>query len=250
MPISERLRMHSSRLLNLENVSVHYAQAPALREISMHINEGEIVTLLGANGAGKTSTLRAISGLVGVSGGSITFRNEPLISLSAAKIVQRGISHVPEGRRVFPRLSVRDNLELGGYRLPRPEMNRRIDNMYASFPILEARANQMAATLSGGEQQMLAIARALMAAPKLLLLDEPSLGLAPITVQSLFRQLKAILETGITILLVEQNARLALDTADRAYVIERGEIVCAGTAAEVAADERVFKAYLGGDDRA
>jgi branched-chain amino acid transport system ATP-binding protein len=250
MPTSEPPLMHSSRLLNLENVSVHYAQAPALRHISMHINEGEIVTLLGANGAGKTSTLRAVSGLVGLSGGSITFCSESLTNLSAAKIVQRGISHVPEGRRVFPRLSVRDNLELGGYRLPRPEMNRRIENMYGSFPILEERADQMAATLSGGEQQMLAIARALMAGPKLLLLDEPSLGLAPIVVQSLFRQLKAILETGTTILLVEQNARLALDMADRAYVIERGEIVCAGTAAEVAADERVFKAYLGGDVRA
>lgn len=239
----------STKLIALENVSLHYGQAQALRGISMHVNAGEIVTLLGANGAGKSSTLRAISGLVCPSSGAILFENESLANVSAAKIVRRGISHVPEGRRVFPRLSVRDNLVLGGYYLDRAELKRRIEEMFESFPILKQRATQQASTLSGGEQQMLAIARALMAGPKLLLLDEPSLGLAPIIVQSLFRQLKEILCTGITILLVEQNARLALDTADRAYVIERGEIVCSGTAAEVAADERVFAAYLGGEGR-
>ncbi len=237
----------NSKLISLENVSLYYGQAQALRSISMHVNAGEIVTLLGANGAGKSSTLRAISGLVFPSSGTIHFEDKPLANVSAAKIVRRGISHVPEGRRVFPRLSVRDNLELGGYYLDRATLKGRIDEMFESFPILKQRATQQASTLSGGEQQMLAIARALMAGPKLLLLDEPSLGLAPIIVQSLFRQLKDILRTGITILLVEQNARLALDTADRAYVIERGEIVCSGTAAEVAADERVFAAYLGGE---
>jgi len=237
----------SPNLLTLDNVSLHYGQAHVLRGISMHVAAGEIVTLLGPNGAGKTSTLRAISGLVRPSSGTITFADEALADVSAAKIVQRGISHVPEGRRVFPRLSVRDNLELGGYHLDRAELQLRIESMFASFPVLQERAGQQASTLSGGEQQMLAIARALMGKPKLLLLDEPSLGLAPIIVQSLFRQLKTILASGVAILLVEQNARLALDTADRAYVIERGSIVCTGTAAEVAADERVLSAYLGGE---
>ncbi len=237
-------------LLSLQDVSLHYGQAAALRRVSLRVEAGEIVALLGPNGAGKTSTLRAISGLVPVSGGSIMFDGQGLSNLSAAKIVQRGISHVPEGRRVFPRLSVRDNLDLGGYHLSRSALAKDIERMFSMFPVLRERADQQASTLSGGEQQMLAIARALMAGPKLLLLDEPSLGLAPIIVQSLFRQLKEILAGGVTILLVEQNARLALETADRAYVIERGEIVCGGTAREVAGDDRVFTAYLGGEGAA
>lgn len=238
---------HDTALLSLDQVSLHYGTAPALRGVSLHVQVGEIVALLGPNGAGKTSTLRAISGLERPSAGSIAFSGRNLASLSAAKITRLGVSHVPEGRRVFPRLSVRDNLELGGYCLARAEARRRMGEMFDLFPVLLERAEQHAATLSGGEQQMLAIARALMAGPKLLLLDEPSLGLAPIVVQSLFARLQDILATGVTILLVEQNARLALKTAQRAYVIERGTIVCGGTAAEIAADERVFNAYLGGE---
>lgn len=238
---------HDAALLALDKVSLHYGKATALREVSLHVRTGEIVALLGPNGAGKTSTLRAISGLVPVSAGSIKFDDQDLARLTPAKIAQRGISHVPEGRRLFPHLSVRDNLELGGYHIAGPELQRRMASMFSLFPILLERAHQNAATLSGGEQQMLAIARALMSSPKLLLLDEPSLGLAPIVVRSLFAQLKAIHASGVSILLVEQNARLALETAHRAYVIERGRIVCIGTAAEVAADERVFRAYLGGE---
>jgi branched-chain amino acid transport system ATP-binding protein len=234
-------------LLSLDEISLYYGKAHALRGISLRVRAGEIVALLGPNGAGKTSTLRAISGLVPVSAGSIKFEGEDLVGLRPAKITRRGISHVPEGRRVFPRLSVRDNLELGGYYLARPELHRCMDAMFSLFPVLSERAGQHAATLSGGEQQMLAIARALMGGPKLLLLDEPSLGLAPMVVRSLFARLKVILASGVTILLVEQNARLALETAHRAYVIERGTILCAGTAAEIAADQRVFGAYLGGE---
>jgi branched-chain amino acid transport system ATP-binding protein len=234
-------------LLSLDEISLYYGKARALRGISLRVRAGEIVALLGPNGAGKTSTLRAISGLVPVSAGSITFEGEDLVGLRPAKITRRGISHVPEGRRVFPRLSVRDNLELGGYYVARAELRRRMDAMFSLFPVLSERADQHAATLSGGEQQMLAIARALMGGPKLLLLDEPSLGLAPMVVRSLFARLKVILASGVTILLVEQNARLALETAHRAYVIERGTILCAGTAAEIAADQRVFGAYLGGE---
>ena len=171
----------------------------------------------------------------------------PLSRLSAAQIVRHGISHVPEGRRIFPRLSIRENLELGGFVLPRLELERRIASIYEMFPVLSERAAQYAATLSGGEQQMLAIGRALMAGPKLLLLDEPSLGLAPLVVEALFDRIEDIRNSGVTLLLVEQNARLALDTADRAYVLECGRLVCSGAAADVAADPAVQRAYLGDD---
>jgi branched-chain amino acid transport system ATP-binding protein len=179
--------------------------------------------------------------------GVITFAGRRLRGLTPAQIARLGISHVPEGRRIFSRLTVFDNLELGGYALGRSELRQQVDRVFADFPVLAERRAQYAATLSGGEQQMLALGRALMMSPKLLLLDEPSLGLAPIIVESLFELLRAVVVRGVTILLVEQNAQLALDTADRAYVLERGAVVCAGTAREIAADERVFRAYLGGE---
>jgi branched-chain amino acid transport system ATP-binding protein len=234
-------------ILSIKGVTIGYGAAPVVRDFSLDVSDGEIVALLGPNGAGKTTTLRGISALVPLSQGSIHFRGRSLAGLSAAQIVRQGISHVPEGRRVFPRLSVLDNLELGGFHLPRAELRQQIDAMVQLFPVLSERSSQQAATLSGGEQQMLAIARALMAGPKILLLDEPSLGLAPIIVQGLFQRLKDILASGVSILLVEQNARLALATASRAYVLERGEIVCSGTSAEVAGAERVLSAYLGGE---
>ena len=238
----------SAPLLALDAVSIAYGRTLAVQDLSLEIWEGEVVTLLGANGAGKTSTLRCISGLLRPSAGTISFAGQSLSRLSAAQVVRHGISHVPEGRRVFPRLSIRENLELGGYVLSRPELKRRIEHVYEMFPVLSSRAAQYAATLSGGEQQMLAIGRALMAGPKLLLLDEPSLGLAPLVVEAMFDRIRNILESGVTLLLVEQNARLALDTADRAYVLECGRLVCSGPAADVAADPAVQRAYLGDDD--
>jgi branched-chain amino acid transport system ATP-binding protein len=234
-------------ILSIKGVTIGYGAAPVVRDFSLDVSDGEIVALLGPNGAGKTTTLRGISALVPLSQGSIHFRGRSLAGLSAAQIVRQGISHVPEGRRVFPRLSVLDNLELGGFHLPRAELRQQIDAMVQLFPVLSERSSQQAATLSGGEQQMLAIARALMAGPKILLLDEPSLGLAPIIVQGLFQRLKDILASGVSILLVEQNVRLALATANRAYVLERGEIVCSGSSAEGAGAERVLSAYLGGE---
>jgi branched-chain amino acid transport system ATP-binding protein len=234
-------------ILSIKGATVSYGASPVIRDLSLDVGESEIVALLGPNGAGKTTTLRGVSGLVRLSQGTISFHGRSLAGLSAAQIVRQGISHVPEGRRVFPWLSVLDNLKLGGFHLPRSDLRKQIDAMLQLFPVLSARSKQQAATLSGGEQQMLAIARGLMARPRVLLLDEPSLGLAPIIVQGLFQRLKDILATGVSILLVEQNARLALATASRAYVLERGEIVCSGTSAEVAAAERVFSAYLGGD---
>lgn len=239
--------MPSDALLSLDNVSMNYGHAQVLRGLSLKVFVGEIVALLGPNGAGKTSTLRAVSGLERLAGGTIEFAGNDLANIPTAAIVRRGISHVPEGRRIFPRLSVHDNLELGGYYLSRLDLRRRIEKMFSLFPALYELRNRQAATLSGGQQQMLAIARALMAGPRLMLLDEPSLGLAPIIVQTLFAQLKNIVADGIAILLVEQNARLALTTANRAYVIERGRIVCSGTATDVAGDQRVIDAYLGGE---
>jgi branched-chain amino acid transport system ATP-binding protein len=235
-------------LLNVEGIRIRYDKAVAVRNISLQVRSGEIVALLGANGAGKTTILRAISGLKRISDGTIGFDNVAIDRLSAAKIARLGISHVPEGRRIFGRLSVRDNLELGGYYLDRLELGRRIEEMFEMFPILRDRSSQQAATLSGGEQQMLAIGRALMARPRLLLLDEPSLGLAPIIVWALFDRLEDILAKGASILLVEQNAHLALATAHRAYVLERGEMICSGTSGEVAGNDQVLRAYLGGNE--
>lgn len=234
-------------LLKVENLEIFYGHIQALKGISLEVEEGEIVTLLGANGAGKTTTLRAISGLLPVAGGDILFRNESLTRVKAHDRVTMGISQSPEGRNVFATLTVHENLSLGAYsrRKETEETEKTRRFVYDLFPRLEERQRQIAGTLSGGEQQMLAIGRALMAKPKLMLLDEPSLGLAPLLVQNIFKTIREINEEGVTILLVEQNARAALKVADRGYVLETGNCVLEGAASELLADERVRKAYLG-----
>ncbi|MBT9253667.1 MAG: ABC transporter ATP-binding protein [Brockia lithotrophica] len=234
-------------MLKIENVHVYYGRIHALKGISLAVEAGEIVTLIGANGAGKTTLLRAISGLVPVREGSITFEGRPLMRLKAEEIVRLGISHVPEGRRIFANMTVRENLALGAYLRRDPkEVAESLERVFALFPRLKERLQQKAGTLSGGEQQMLAIARALMARPRLLLLDEPSLGLAPLLVRQIFATLKEINEQGTTLLLVEQNAHMALSVAHRGYVLETGRIVLADTADRLRASEEVRAAYLGG----
>ena len=234
-------------MLELNNVHVYYDNIHALKGVSLTVNEGEIVTIVGSNGAGKSTTLMTISGLLRPREGSMRYRGEDLVKMSSHEIVQAGISHCPEGRQIFGTLTVAENLVLGAY-------NRRDGEAIAQdrqwveelFPILAERRNQPAGTFSGGEQQMLAIARALMSRPKVLLLDEPSLGLAPILVERIFNVIETLREEGVTILLVEQNAYQALRVADRAYVLETGEINLQGPARELARDEAVKKAYLGG----
>ena len=234
-------------MLQLDGVEAGYGRTSGLKGISLTVSEGEIVTLLGANGSGKTTTLLAISGLLTIRRGTVTFRGRALNRATPADIVARGVSHVPEGRRILPRLTVRENLELGAYlRRDRPDVLRDLDRMMALFPILAQRASQLAGTLSGGEQQMLAIARALMARPALLLLDEPSLGLAPKLVLAIFETITRLNREGMTFLLVEQNAYLALHIAHRGYVLETGRIVLSDTAAALAANPQVKAAYLGG----
>ncbi|SMB79282.1 amino acid/amide ABC transporter ATP-binding protein 2, HAAT family [Desulfonispora thiosulfatigenes DSM 11270] len=234
-------------MLELKNVNVHYGVIHALKDISLTVNDGEIVTLIGANGAGKTSTLGTISGLVKPSGGTVSLDGKELNKIIAPDRVSLGVSHVPEGRRVFSRMSVLENLELGAYlRRDKAEIRKDMNNVYELFPILGKRNKQMAGTLSGGEQQMLAMGRALMSKPKILLLDEPSMGLAPLLIMEIFKIIKNINEIGTTILLIEQNANMALSIADRAYVIETGRIVLSGTSKELLASEDVTKAYLGG----
>ncbi len=234
-------------LLKIENLHIYYGYVHALKGISLEVGDGEIVTLLGANGAGKTTTLRAISGLLKPKAGRLTFNDESLASKKAHEIVSLGIAQSPEGRKVFATLSVDENLSLGAYTRKKEwteaEKSRRF--VYDLFPRLAERKNQLAGTLSGGEQQMLAIGRALMAKPKLMLLDEPSLGLAPLLVQGIFKTIKEINREGVTILLVEQNARVALKIANRGYVLETGKSVLTGKASDLLADERVRKAYLG-----
>ncbi len=234
-------------MLKLENVNAYYGTVHALKGINMDINQGEIVVLIGANGAGKTTTLKAISGILKPKTGKISFEGCDVNSYSAPDIVKLGISHVPEGRRVFPSMSVMENLEMGAYtRKDKAGLKKDYENVFSKFPILLERKNQLAGTLSGGEQQMLAIGRALMSRPKLLLLDEPSMGLAPLIVKDIFSIIKDINETGTTILLVEQNANMALQCANRAYVIRTGSIEIEGSANELLNDERIKKAYLGG----
>jgi branched-chain amino acid transport system ATP-binding protein len=234
-------------LLEIENLNTYYGHVHALKGISLTVDEGEIVTLIGANGAGKSTTLRTISGLLRPREGRVTFQGEELNNVPAHEIVYRGISQAPEGRAVFTTLTTNENLNMGAYSLGGDkeaiEENRR--RVFKLFPRLEERKNQIAGTLSGGEQQMLAIGRALMARPKLLMLDEPSLGLAPMLVKAIFQTIREINEQGVTILLVEQNARAALRLADKGYVLETGNIVLEGTAQELMSDERVRKAYLG-----
>jgi len=234
-------------LLDLENVHVHYGAIHALKGVTIAVEPGQIVTLVGANGAGKSTTLRAISGLLRPSQGAIRFDGKPLAGRPAHEIVGLGISHVPEGRIVFANLSVEDNLELGAYlRKDRAGIAADRKKIYAIFPRLEERHRQASGTLSGGEQQMLAIGRALMARPKLLLMDEPSLGLAPILVREIFRVIREIREQGMTIVLVEQNARMALSVADRGYVLETGVVCLADRADALLQNPEVQAAYLGG----
>ena len=234
-------------LLKVENLSISYGAIEAVKDISFEVNEGEVVTLIGANGAGKTSTLRAISGLEKVSSGKIIYNNQEIQKFPARKIVAEGLSQVPEGRHVFPGMTVLENLEMGAFLSTDKAKNLlNLKKVFSRFPRLEERKNQDAATLSGGEQQMLAMGRALMSMPKLLLLDEPSMGLAPIFIQEIFDIIQEIQKQGTTVLLVEQNANKALAISDRAYVLETGKIVLSGTGKELAASDEVRKAYLGG----
>ena len=233
-------------MLEINNLSVNYGGIQALQDISLTVNESEIVTLIGANGAGKTTTLRAISRLVSPKSGQIIYNGKNVTSLRPDQIVQAGIAHSPEGRRVLARQTVLDNLELGAFlRSDRWGIKADIEKQFQIFPRLGERRDQLAGTLSGGEQQMLAIARAVMSRPKLLLLDEPSLGLAPQIVREIFKTIDNLNQSGVTILLVEQNATLALQHADRGYVMESGVITIEGQASELLADERLIQAYLG-----
>ena len=233
-------------MLKVTDLSVHYGGIEALKGISFEVGQGQIVTLIGANGAGKSTTLRAISGLVHPSAGSINFMGRDITALNSQKVVAEGIAMVPEGRRVFANLTVKENLKIGAYlRKDRDEIEEGIKDIYRRFPRLKEREWQLAGTLSGGEQQMLAVGRALMSRPKLMMLDEPSLGLAPLVVQDIFKIIQEINRQGVTVLLIEQNANMALKTADLAYVLETGTITMSGTGAELLADERVKEAYLG-----
>jgi len=234
-------------LLEVEGLVARYGRITALGGISLTIEAGEIVTLLGANGAGKTTTLRTISGLMTAAAGSVRFDGVDITKLPAERIVRAGIGHAPEGRRVFPRMTVRENLFLGAYtRSAKREIADDTERILTTFPRLRERLDQRAATLSGGEQQMLAIGRALMSRPRLLLLDEPSLGLAPLLIQTIFEVIADIRSRGTAVLLVEQNARAALAVASRGYVLELGRIALEGTSAELLADDAVAAAYLGG----
>jgi branched-chain amino acid transport system ATP-binding protein len=233
-------------VLSIKGLNLYYGAIHALKDIDIEVNEGEIVTLIGANGAGKSSTLRAISGLTAYKNGDITFNNSSIKAWPAHKLVSSGIGHVPEGRKIFANLTVKENLELGAYlRKDKAQIKQDFELVFEKFPRLKERAAQVAGTLSGGEQQMLAIGRALMNRPKLLLLDEPSMGLAPIIVRSIFDTIVEINKAGTTVLLVEQNAHLALSIADRAYVLETGKVVLSGSAQALLRDEKVKSAYLG-----
>lgn len=234
-------------MLDVKDIQVHYGAIHALKGVSLSVKEGDIVTLIGANGAGKSTTLRTLSGLLKLSGGSVSFLGKDIAGEGSHNIVRRGLSQCPEGRRVFPRLTVKENLELGAYiRNDKAGIKQDLDKVFALFPRLKERMKQAAGTLSGGEQQMLAIGRSFMSTPKLLMLDEPSLGIAPILVQEIFRTIKEINEKErLTILLVEQNANMALKLAHYAYVLETGKVVLHGKASDLAADPRIRAAYLG-----
>ena len=231
-------------ILHIENLQVRYGGIEAVKGVSLDVHEGEIVTLIGANGAGKSSTLRAIAGLEKAAGGSIIFRGDNITGRDPTTIVKKGVTLVPEGRRIFPDLTVLENLKVGAY-LRGDDINSDLAWVYELFPRLKEREWQLAGTLSGGEQQMLAVGRALMSRPKLLLLDEPSLGLAPLVVQDIFKIIQEINRQGVTVLLIEQNANMALKIADLAYVLETGNITMSGTGAELLANDKVKEAYLG-----
>ncbi|GAA6294512.1 ABC transporter ATP-binding protein [Enterocloster asparagiformis] len=235
-------------MLKIENLSVDYGNISALRGVSLEVKENQIVSLIGANGAGKTTTLMAVSGLAAKSGGSVSFAEEDITRERASRIVQRGICHVPEGRHIFPRMTVEENLVAGSFgdrTISRVKVREKVEEMYDLFPRLKERKSQLGGTLSGGEQQMLAIARGLMFDPRLVMFDEPSMGLAPIVVEEIFGLILKIKEMGKTILLIEQNASMALQIADWGYVLETGEITLQGAGRDLLADENVKKAYLG-----
>ena len=233
-------------MLKVDNINVYYGSIHAIKDISFEVCRGQIVTLIGANGAGKSTTLQTVSGLLHSKTGSIEFLGKSLAGVAPHRIVEHGLAHVPEGRRVFLQMSVEENLEMGAYTRPRSEISDSIADVYSRFPRLKERRKQIAGTLSGGEQQMLAIGRALMSKPQLLMLDEPSMGLSPILVDQIFDIIKELHRAGTTILLVEQNAQMALSIADRAYVLESGKIVLSGSGEELLESEQVKKAYLGG----
>jgi branched-chain amino acid transport system ATP-binding protein len=232
-------------MLKVEHLQVAYGKVQTLWDVSFEVPQGEIVALIGANGAGKTTTLKTLSALLKRVGGAITFEGESLTGCSSMQIVERGIVHVPEGRRLFHEMTVLDNLLMGAYSTRKSGRRERLDKVYAIFPILKEREKQMAGTLSGGEQQMAAIGRGLMAEPRLLMLDEPTLGLAPMVVDEIFRIVRDINASGVTVLLVEQDTQHALLLANRAYVLETGRVVLSGTGSELLANEEVRKAYLG-----
>ena len=233
-------------MLEVKDLHVYYGVIHALKGISFQVNQGEVIALIGANGAGKTTTLQTLTGILAAKQGSIVFEGKDITKMPAHKIVQMGIAHVPEGRRVFSQLSVYDNLKMGAYtRKDKAEIEQSLSTVYRRFPRLEERKNQRAGTLSGGEQQMLAMGRALMSKPRLIVMDEPSMGLSPIFVNEIFDIIKVVSESGTTVLLVEQNAKKALSIADRAYVLETGKVTMEGRAEDLLHDEAVQKAYLG-----
>jgi branched-chain amino acid transport system ATP-binding protein len=232
-------------LLRVSNLTVEYGRIRALKGVDFHVKEGEIVTLIGANGAGKTTTVKAISGLVPIASGTIALSGADITGRDSRHIVKAGVSHCPEGRQIFPRMTVLENLELGAYTRAGQNLVEDYERIYSYFPVLKDRLRQVAGTLSGGEQQMLAMGRALMSRPRLLLLDEPSLGLAPMLVDKIFEIIQTINRQGVTVLLIEQNAFLALEIAQRGYVLETGQVTLSASAAEMLASEHVKKAYLG-----
>ena len=234
------------QILKVDNINVYYGAIHAIKGVSFHVNEGEVVTLIGANGAGKSTTLQTISGLLRSKTGSVEFCGENISRLPPHRIVERGLAQVPEGRRIFLQMTVQENLEMGAFTQNGSSVDADLENVYGQFPRLKERRRQVAGTLSGGEQQMLAIGRALMSHPRLLMLDEPSMGLAPILVEQIFEIIRSLHQGGTTILLVEQNAQMALSVADRAYVMETGCITLSGTGKELAESDAVRKAYLGG----
>ncbi len=233
-------------MLEVKNIEVYYGVIQAIKGISFEVNQGEVIALIGANGAGKTTTLQTITGMLSPKSGEVIFEGVDITKIPGHKIVSMGMAHVPEGRRVFAQLSVYENLKLGAYTVKDPtEAERQLEKVYASFPRLYERKNQMAGTLSGGEQQMLAMGRALMSSPRLICMDEPSMGLSPILVDEIFKIINDISSSGTTVLLVEQNAKKALSIADRAYVLETGNIVLDGKASDLLNNEEIKKAYLG-----
>jgi len=234
-------------MLEVDDIHTFYGQIHALRGVKISVGQGEIVTLIGANGAGKTTTLKTISGMLHARQGAVRFEGEDITAAPAHELVEKGIGHAPEGRRIFPRLTVLENLQMGAFSRPKANIQPDVDRVFALFPRLQERTSQLGGTLSGGEQQMLAIGRALMAQPRLLLLDEPSLGLAPILVAQVFQTIREINGQGTTVLLVEQNALQALSIADRGYVLQTGEVVLTGSGESLKQNETVRKAYLGED---